>query len=93
MIRDPQTPQEWQAAVDAAEGALAFDSSRMYGLVEGGPTVDVDRCAFILAEGKRRGIVPREGCIERFALELIAGPKASPTSIHVRARRAGRGRR
>jgi hypothetical protein len=56
--RMPRTPREWQAAADAAEWCLALDSCRQYGLVEGGPGIDVDRCLLILERAKMRGIVP-----------------------------------
>lgn len=68
--REPSTPEEWQAAVDAAAGALALDSARQYGLVTGGPTVNVERCAEILGAGEARGIRPRRDAIERFVAEL-----------------------
>lgn len=62
---NPRTPGEWQEAVNAARDALALDSAFQYGLVENsdGSTespVNVGRCLRILAEGKRRGIVPTE---------------------------------
>jgi hypothetical protein len=55
---DPETPQEWQAAVDAAEFYLNMDSARQYGLLTGGPKVNADRCEEILRRGKRKGYVP-----------------------------------
>lgn len=55
---DPKTPAEWQEAVDAAEFFLLLDSSRMYGLIEGGPQVNTRRCLSILRRGKKRGITP-----------------------------------
>lgn len=62
----PTTKPQWQAAVDAAHGALALDAARQYGLVTGGPKVDADRCAEILRLGKARGITPEPDAIERF---------------------------
>ena len=56
--RMPRTRREWQAAVDAAEWALVVDSCRQYGLIEGGPDIDVDRCLLILERAKMRGITP-----------------------------------
>ncbi len=61
---------EWQEAVDAAEGALALDDARVYGLVHGGPPVDRPACLDILADGKRRGFVPAPDAIERFSALL-----------------------
>jgi hypothetical protein len=57
-MADPEIPAEWQAAVDAAYFYLLLDSARQYGLVVGGPQVDVARCAAILAAGEARGYVP-----------------------------------
>ena len=55
---NPETPEEWQAAVDAAEFWIALDSARHYGLVKGGPTIDPERCAHILAKGESLGYKP-----------------------------------
>ena len=56
--RDPETPEEWQAAADAANFYLALDACRQYGLVEGGPEIDWHRCAEILDRAKAMGIAP-----------------------------------
>lgn len=56
--RDPRTKAEWQEAADGAQLAFLIDSARQYGLIEGGPTFDLDRCDWILREAKRRGITP-----------------------------------
>ena len=69
--KEPKTDAEWQAAVDAAHGALALDSARKYGLVTGGPMVDVDRCEDILRRGERRGWVPSANAVETFIQELL----------------------
>jgi len=60
VFDDPQTPAEWQGAVDAANVLLLLDSARAYGLVTGGPDVDVARCESILAQGKNVGYKPRK---------------------------------
>jgi hypothetical protein len=52
------TPPERQAAVDAAEMALALHSLQLYGLVEGGPEVDFDRCMELLELGRQFGVTP-----------------------------------
>jgi len=39
---------------------LLLDSARQYGLVTGGPEIDVERCEEILTLGKARGIEPKE---------------------------------
>jgi len=58
MPRDPQTLGEWQLAADAASFMLTLDAARQYGLVEGGPEVDVARAWQILEGARRRGIFP-----------------------------------
>lgn len=70
VVTDPTTPAECQEAVDAAEGALALDAARQYGLITGGPTIDVQRCISILKRGKSRGVTPHPQAIERFAASL-----------------------
>ena len=58
MSQDPKTPQEWQEAVDAAQFFTAFESCKMYGLVKGGPNVNMQRCEEILERGQALGITP-----------------------------------
>jgi hypothetical protein len=70
---DPETVEEWQAAVDAAYGAICLDSVRQYALVTGGPQVDVDRCQEILAGGRVRGIFPTEGADIAFIQAFLEG--------------------
>ena len=55
---DPKTDAEWQEAVDLAEFYLRLDSARQYGLITGGPEVNVARCEALLATGKERGFRP-----------------------------------
>jgi hypothetical protein len=66
--RNPNTPAEWQEAVDLAEFHLLVDSAKQYGLVEGGPRVNTRRCDYILREGKKRGVYPasHETLINRY---------------------------
>jgi hypothetical protein len=64
---------EWQDVVDAAAVCLALDSARLYGLVVGGPGVDVERCEEILAAGKARGVLPSPDAIERWISEVSSG--------------------
>lgn len=56
--RDPATRLEWQEAVNAAYFLLSLASARAYGLAEGGPEVDEDRCRRILEDGKARWVIP-----------------------------------
>ncbi len=65
MIQDPQTPTEWQEAVDLAEFFLLLDAARKYNLVTGGPDILLERCEQILREGRRQSIRPHQDCVER----------------------------
>jgi hypothetical protein len=55
---DPETPAEWQEAANSANFMLLLDSAIQYGLITG-PRADVERCEWILAEAKKRGITPQ----------------------------------
>jgi hypothetical protein len=54
----PRSKRQWQVAVDTVDACLAIDAARLYGLITGGPKIDVDRCVMILEFGKKKGIVP-----------------------------------
>lgn len=69
--RDPQTQGQWQEAVDAAYGALVLDSCRQYGLIEGGPEINLERCRDILERGELRGMKPAPDAAETFILALM----------------------
>jgi hypothetical protein len=72
-MRDPETPAEWQEAVDCAYARLLLDSARQHQLVEGGPGVDVERCDAILARGREQQILPRcTGVDDHLAFMLVA---------------------
>jgi hypothetical protein len=80
MKRDPRTPAEWQAAVDAAEACLLLESARLYCLVVGGPGVDVRRCESILERGRAQGIVPIRAGVDAQIEALVAGSLPRGTS-------------
>jgi hypothetical protein len=65
--RDPQSPDEWQEAVDLAKFHLLLDSAVQYGLVTG-PRANVERCLDILRRGGNLGYNPprREVLVERY---------------------------
>jgi hypothetical protein len=65
-MQDPKTPEEWQDAVDAADVLLKIDAAREYGLVTGGPVVNVERCVELLKLGAARKITPRPDAVERY---------------------------
>lgn len=78
MSRDPITLQQWQIAVDGAHACLLIESARLYGLVSGGPEVNVERCERIVRGGKMRGIVPAANCVEQFIREWQASVTIKP---------------
>lgn len=69
-MKSPKTSGEWQDAVDAAHVLLLVDSARQYGLITGGPKVNVERAVQLLRHGKQRGIHPRPDAIDRLIGEL-----------------------
>ncbi len=69
---DPQTPEQWQLAVDAAEGVLAVELCRLLGLIDGGGKADADRCADIIKRGAEQGITPSERAVSDFVVEVCA---------------------
>ena len=66
-VRTPRTKAEWQAAADLAHFLLATDVCQRYGLITGGPEVDVTRCIEILSRAAEKGIEPVPDAIERWA--------------------------
>jgi hypothetical protein len=80
-MRQPQTPTQWQEAVDAAHAAISLDACRQYGLVTGGPEINMERCEQIIEQGRARGFVPTEDAIPNFVDAINAD---------VQARKAGR---
>lgn len=73
MTNDPTTPAEWQNAVDVAHVYLMIDSAKQYGLVDGGPAINVDRCEELITRGREHGIVPRPEAVEEVIGELMRG--------------------
>lgn len=70
---EPRTRDQWQEAVNLAEVCLLIDSGRKYGLLTGGPEVNVERCLEILRGGKARGIVPEQQAIDRILVQMTRG--------------------
>jgi hypothetical protein len=58
-LRDPNTPEEWQQAVDAAKFLRAFHDAKLFGLVTG-PKINVDRCDDLLRRGRDRKVFPAD---------------------------------
>jgi len=57
-MSDPQTPDEWQAAVDGAGFLLMLDAAQQYGLIVGAEGINAERCQEILERGADLGIFP-----------------------------------
>lgn len=72
-IVDPQTPEDWQTAVNLAEVLLLVDSARQYGLITGGPAIHADRCAALLEAARSRGIVPEAAAVDTLVRKLTGG--------------------
>lgn len=72
-MKEPETPAEWEDAVAWAEACLLLDSARQYGLVTGGPGVDVDRCVAVLEQGRSRGYSPTKAAVDLRIQALVAG--------------------
>lgn len=72
--RIPKSRAEWQEAVDAAHALLCLDAARLYGLITGGPTIDVDRCQRILEAGKKLNVQPSPYAVERMVAALMQEP-------------------
>ena len=75
--RQPRTTAEWHEAVDLAEVHLLIHSARCYGLITGGPEVNVDRCQKILKKGRQLGIIPAADCVEKIVPVLARAPRDS----------------
>lgn len=74
-FQSPQTPAEWQAAVDLAYACLLLDRARQFGLVTALPRVNVPRCEEVLALGRARGFEPANEAVDRLLAEVKNRPK------------------
>ena len=72
-MQDPETNFEWQLAMDLAHGALMLDSARQYGLVNGGPQVNVERCEQIYSAARKKGVLPSSDSVEKFVMACQSG--------------------
>ena len=68
----PVSRRDWQLAVDAAHAVQSIEAARQYGLVIGGPEVDLLRCAEILERGAALGFTPDPRAAERYVAEWNA---------------------
>jgi hypothetical protein len=70
-MKDPETPEQWQAAVDMIVALLYMDSSQSVGLA----AVNVQRCAEILHQAKALGYKPSERHVARLSAS-VSGSRA-----------------
>ncbi|HEV8502513.1 MAG TPA: hypothetical protein VGR63_13110 [Casimicrobiaceae bacterium] len=71
-VRDPQNDAEWREAMAAAHACLALDAAREYGLVTGGPGINVRRCEEMIRRGEARGVRLTESDIDHAIDHLIS---------------------
>lgn len=69
-MKSPQTEAEWQEAFDLANAARMIADARMYGLMEGGPQINLSRCDEIIERGRRRGLQTSKP-VAQLAVELV----------------------
>ena len=69
----PSTDAEWREACNLAFTYIRIDAARAYGLISGGPTIDVARCEHIIVEGKRRGIESDEASFRKLLQLILTG--------------------
>jgi DNA-binding XRE family transcriptional regulator len=70
-MTDPQTPDAWQEAVDAADRLMTINSAMRYGLLRAAvepETIDEERCLDLLHRGAQRGIYPADPAARRRAI-------------------------
>lgn len=70
-VKQPSTAEEWQEAVLLAHAVRLIYDCRLYGLIHGGPQINVARCDQLIDAGRKRGIVPTAQAVQDTAV-LIA---------------------
>jgi hypothetical protein len=68
----PETLEEWRSAAQSAAGLQLIEAARIYGFIDGGPKINLDRVDEILELARNRGIVPTTEEAQQAALILIA---------------------
>lgn len=71
-MQNPETPEQWQKAVNLADLFLTLEAAKTYGLIYGGPEIDMARCIELLRQGETMGILPQtEQKIDQLIRELF----------------------
>jgi hypothetical protein len=65
-MQNPETPEQWQAAVDMIVALLYMDSSQSHGLAK----VNVQQCADILQQAKALGYRPSDRNVARLTASV-----------------------
>jgi hypothetical protein len=76
-MNEPETPQEWQEAVNLAELYSLIDSAVKYGLVEYTGKINIERCYDILEQGRKRNVYPVKAQVDALIQEFARGASAS----------------
>jgi hypothetical protein len=84
-MKDPQTPQEWQEAVDSAAAWRAIADCMIYGFLKG-PQIDFDRCTEILDRGEKLGVRP-SGPVVDLAVQMVRAHNYSMAKRKKKARK------
>jgi hypothetical protein len=70
-MKTPRTPEEWQHVVNLCKAWRNVHDARLYGLIHGGPVLDVERIDELLAQGKVLGITPQPALTEEMVIALL----------------------
>lgn len=68
---DPQTPDQWQLAVDLADWYLHVDAARAYGLITTAVQIDVERCHQLVERGAALGITPSQDAPAKLTGKMV----------------------
>ena len=67
---EPSTDAEWQLCVDACTGLRMIEDAKLYGLLEGGPEINMERIDYFLERAAEKGIQPSKPPAE-LAIEML----------------------
>ena len=56
----------------AAEVYLLIDAAKKYGLVEGGPEINVERCEEVIAEARAAGVTYSQDEVDHALIAILA---------------------
>jgi hypothetical protein len=88
-VNEPESPKDWQEALNLAELYSLVDSAVKYGLVEYTGEINVERCHDILEQGRKRGVYPVKAQVDALIQEFVRGTSAHPPVKKGRTRARG----